>query len=204
MDLGLHSPEQNRTMNSQLALWRGEFGRAYIERNDAAPDTIRRVTAMWARMLQNIQPYEILEVGANVGINLRALRNLTSADLTAVEPNDLARQRLKNDGFHAVEATAQRLPFNPDRFDLVFTCGVLIHIHPDDLPEAMDEIVRVSRKYILCAEYYAAQPREVEYRGRAGQMFLRDYGEEYARRARILDYGFFWPEGLNWWLFEKQ
>ncbi|TQV83644.1 class I SAM-dependent methyltransferase [Denitrobaculum tricleocarpae] len=56
----------------------------------------------------------ILEVGANVGINLRALSNLCNAELTAVEPNDQVREKLVRAGVvsaeRAVAATGESLP----------------------------------------------------------------------------------------------
>ena len=46
--------------------------------------------------------------------------------------------------------------FHPDSYvDLVFTNGVLFHILPDKLKQIMSKINRVSKKYILCSEYFS-------------------------------------------------
>ena len=46
----------------------------------------------------SIDPRSILEVGCNLGLNQRALQQLTDAELFAVEPNDSARQTVLSDG----------------------------------------------------------------------------------------------------------
>jgi pseudaminic acid biosynthesis-associated methylase len=201
----------------QLDHWRGEHGRAYIARNEANAAMLNRLAAMWARMLERAlpAPRTILEVGSNIGLNLRAIRRLTSAKLHAVEPNQMARVRLLDDGVLAADeisdGVAAAIPFGDASMDLVFTSGVLIHIHPDHLQESCRDIFRVSRRFILSAEYFAAQPREVAYRGQQQQMFLRDYGQfwlDHFPTLRLRDYGFFWigagaADNLTWWLFEK-
>jgi hypothetical protein len=97
--------------------------------------------------------------------------------------------------------------------DLAFTAGVLIHIAPADLGQATDEIVRVARKYVLCAEYFAHTPEEVPYRDQMGLLFKRDFGAFYVDRypqLRCIDYGFLWQreyavwDNVTWWLFEKE
>ena len=64
--------------------------------------------------------------------------------------------------------------FRDREFDLTFTMGVLIHVPPDDLPRVMAEILRCSRRYILCGEYHAVEPTEVRYRGRSRALCARD------------------------------
>lgn len=201
---------------SQLRLWRGDFGAAYIDRNAPTSSTIAALVPMWARMLERARPAprRILEVGANVGLNLRALARVTEAELVALEPNAKARQRLVDDKVCApanvVEGVAQRIPLADASVDLAFTSGVMIHIAPADLGACCREIRRVARRHILCAEYFSASPREIPYRGHDGQLFLRDFGRfwrETCPELKLLDYGFFWTgdgavDDLTWWLFE--
>lgn len=59
--------------------------------------------------------------------------------------------------------------------------GVLIHQPPKLLPLVMAEIVRYSRRFILCDEYYALEPTEVVYRGEARALFKQDFGALYGR-----------------------
>jgi hypothetical protein len=75
----------------------------------------------------------------------------------------------------------------------------------------MSEIVRCSRRYVLCGEYYDSEEVEVPYRGESGALFRRDYGRLYERgfpELRLVDKGFLsrdqgtWDD-VTWWVFEK-
>jgi pseudaminic acid biosynthesis-associated methylase len=203
---------------AQLEAWRGAFGDAYIERNAVSTAVLRARTAMWAEILRSIPGASletIAEIGANIGYNLRALRLLTAARFIAVEPNAEARRRLVADGVAAegdvIDAAAQSLPLPAGGADLAFTSGVLIHIAPDDLGAACDEIFRISRRYVACIEYFADKPEAIVYQGRSDLLFKRDFGAFWLDRfpqLRVIDYGFFWKritglDNLTWWLFEK-
>ena len=80
---------------------------------------------------------------------------------------------------NAIVGPARELPFRDRWFDLVFTMGVLIHQPPQTLPLVMAEIVRCSRRYVLCGEYFAEKLTEVPYRGQTGALFKRDFGGMY-------------------------
>jgi pseudaminic acid biosynthesis-associated methylase len=206
------------TDTQQLGAWRGEFGDSYTQRNVADDEALRARTRMWARILQPLageSPASILEVGANLGLNMRALQRLTGARITAVEPNPTARARLISDGVLAEDsvhdAIAGALPFTNGQFDMVFTSGVLIHIAPDDLGKACDEMHRVAAKFIMCCEYFSDKEEEIPYRGQTGLLFKRDFGGFWMDRhadLTLVDYGFFWKrttglDNLTWWLFRK-
>ena len=98
-----------------------------------------------------------------------------------------------------------------DVYDLVFTSGVLIHIPTINLIPSVEEIYRVSKKYIVAIEYFSTRETELEYRGNAGMMWTRDYGSVYMDRfpdLKCVNYGFVWGrdtglDSLNWWLLEK-
>jgi pseudaminic acid biosynthesis-associated methylase len=160
-------------------------------------------------------PQSVLEVGCNLGRNLAALVQMVP-DVHAVEPNlevmESARANPVLTAARIQAGTAFDLPYEDRSIDLVFTSGVLIHIAPEDLPKAVDEIVRVARHYVLCIEYFSHEPVTVPYRGLEGQLFKRDFGGFYAERypeLRVLDYGFFWKpvdaaDNSTWWLFGRR
>lgn len=78
----------------QLAAWQGAFGNAYIDRNPASDAIIALRAQGFARMLAPLcgrAPNSVLEIGANIGLNLRALQRLGMGGLQAVEPNPRAR-----------------------------------------------------------------------------------------------------------------
>ena len=204
--------------NDQVAFWRGQFGDSYAARNVADPENLARRKAMWQKILAPMSPppRSILEVGANIGLNLKALGDLTSADLHAVEPNENARRTLAQSGVFPApqiyDATATALPLQDAAVDFVFTSGVLIHIAPEDLLASCREMHRVSAKYIACAEYFNPTPVEIEYRGHHGVLFKRDFGSFWLDnfpQMEMIDYGFLWKsatglDNLTWWLFCKR
>ncbi|MBL0218116.1 MAG: methyltransferase domain-containing protein [Myxococcales bacterium] len=160
---------------SQLNLWRSEFGRDYTDRNDR--EKPERVTS-WQRLLDGIVPTRALEIGCNVGWNLEYLRRLGVSELYGIEPQLYAveRARWRGPQFGVVQGTAFDLPFKDGWFDLAFTSGVLIHISPETVGAALDEIYRVSRRWIVAIEYDAPAETEINYRGHEGALWKRDHG----------------------------
>lgn len=191
-------------------LWAGDFGDAYTERNDTAG--VGR-NAFWEMLLSKVAIRRVLEVGCNSGANLQWIApHLAPGDAYGIDINHeaLARLRERVPYVSAVASTARDLPFRDRWFDLCFTTGVLIHLPASTLPLVMAEIVRVSRRYVLCGEYFAPQTIEVPYRGIPGALFKRDYGSLYRElfpELRLIDQGILgrsegWDD-VTWWLFEK-
>lgn len=198
--------------------WRGTFGDEYTGRHPATDQELRARVALWAKILSHIAPEKprtILEVGANIGNNLRALRSLSGARFMAVEPNDHARKKLDAD--EVVNAgdiragTAASIDFPDDIAEMTFSSGVLIHIPPADLLASCREIYRCSSRWIVAIEYFSAEPREVSYRGHAGKLFTRDFGGFYLDHFHDLKpiaCGFVWKrltgmDNLTYWVFSK-
>ena len=207
------------TKTTQLDAWRGEFGDSYVDRNETLADVLRMRTRMWADLLRGTygaEPESILEVGCNIGLNLRSISRLCGAALHAVEPNAKARERLLHDrvipAANLHDATGQNLPFADGSIDMVFSSGVLIHVHPDDLGAVADEMHRVSGRWLLIAEYFSAQPESIPYRGRDDLLFKRDFGGFFLDRfndLEVVDDGFLWQrtsgiDDLTWVLFRKK
>jgi spore coat polysaccharide biosynthesis protein SpsF len=205
--------------NRQEQLWRGHFGDAYTGRNALSDARLAALGALWTAILRPIMgapPGSVLEVGANIGLNLRALIRLTGADLYALEPNRGARERLVADGIvpreRALDGLCDAIPLPSTSIDLVFTSGVLIHIHPDRLFASCREVHRVSSRYIACIEYFSDKPQQILYRDQPDALFKRDFGAFYLDSfpdLRVLDCGFAWKrttglDNLTWWLLEKR
>ncbi len=191
-------------------LWTGEFGDAYVDRNATAYDARK---PFWDELLSAIEVRRVLEVGCNLGGNLRWVADAVGpAEVVGLDVNHKALAGLRSayPDVNAVWGHARDLPFRDGWFDLVFTMGVLIHQPEESLPQVMDEMVRTSRRYVFCGEYYAAQTEEVPYRGEEGALFRRDYGGLFAARfpgLALRSEGFLgrdagWDD-VTWWLFEK-
>ena len=190
-------------------LWAGEFGDAYIGRNLQAGDGR---ADFWRGLLKEFPAGRVLEVGCNIGANLRWIAE-TVPEVYGVDINAKAVEQARRlmPGVNALVNPARALPFRDRWFDLVFTMGVLIHQPESTLPLVMSEIMRTSRRWVLCGEYYAAEAREIAYREQPGALFKRDYGRMYRELfpdLRLVKQGFLgrdqgWDD-ITWWLFEMR
>ncbi len=199
----------------QEAFWAGQFGSDYIARNSSA-DLIGRNLALFTRVLARCGRLDsLIEFGANVGMNLRALRSLLPlARLDAIEINENAVRELRAWGGAGDVFHGSVLDFRPDRtWDAVLIKGVLIHINPDFLPQLYASLYQASRRYVFVVEYYNPTPVEVLYRGHAARLFKRDFAGEMLDKyadLRIVDYGFVWhrdpqfpQDDVTWFVLEK-
>lgn len=200
----------------QEAFWAGEFGDAYIERNTGEALLSSNI-AMFAKIMACCPgARSLLEFGANVGMNLRALHALLpQLELEAIEINDKAVAHLRTLNFLKQVHHGSVLDFASEEIcDVALIKGVLIHINPDHLTQVYESLYRASRRYIVIAEYYNPAPVEVSYRGHSGRLFKRDFpGEMLERHAglRLIDYGFvyhrdplFPQDDVTWFVLEKR
>lgn len=202
-----------------LQAWAGAFGSSYTERNAVTVDAVRGRVKAWAKIISamgNDLPKSVLEVGPNVGMNLRALPAFLEADYFGIEPNPHAREVLTRDGIVKPEnlfaGFGHEIPLNDGAVELSFTSGVLIHVDPSLLDQTLDEIHRVTNKYIVCIEYFSPKAETIPYRGEQDLLFKNDFGGLYLDRFDdlvLVDYGFFWKrttsiDDANWWLFKKR
>lgn len=200
---------------SAVDWWKGEAGDAYTERQ---ADTVAARETLWTKIYNAMRmhgawPHSILEVGANRGQNLEALRrigrdrNYDDLALFAVEPNDKARSHLG-----ALVKAAWPTVDEAGPAEMVFTSGVLIHIPPDGLKAFCGEIYARSREWIVAIEYFSAEPRMVPYRGENDRLWTRDFGAFYLDNFPDLvpiACGFAWKrltglDDLTWWVLRKE
>lgn len=179
----------------QQEVWTGSFGRAYTDRNQFEDDgafnnfyisrygrTRDEINSDWLGEIDHELP--VLEVGANIGNQLRALRRLGFRRLFGVEIQRYCVEQAKliNPEVDVVESSAFDVPFKDSYFNVVFTNNVLIHIAPNDLPKVMDEMYRVSNRYIFGFEYFAPEIQEICYRGHNNLLWKADYAALFLAR----------------------
>jgi pseudaminic acid biosynthesis-associated methylase len=178
----------------QIVEWVNQFGREYTDRNvlsESELDALYEKNYGINRRQLN-QPFlsgipadcRILEVGCNVGNQLTVLREMGYQELygSEIQKYALEQARRKLPDVHFTEASAFEIPYPGNYFDVVFTSGVLIHIAPNDLPRAVDEIHRCAKQYVWGFEYYSPQAVEVQYRGNQGLLWKMDYAQFYLDR----------------------
>ncbi len=192
-------------------LWTGDFGNQYVKRN-ANSDTGRY--EVWKMLLpRNVE--SVLEVGANIGLNLEAIGRIRDIELFASEPNELAREELVAANLmperNITADFARKLRWPDNVADLVLTCGLLIHIPKDDLVASMKEIYRCAKRWIICAEYFAPQEEMISYHGKPNALWRRDYGSLWLDQfpdLRCDHVAFAWKrmtglDNLTIWVLEK-
>jgi pseudaminic acid biosynthesis-associated methylase len=207
---------ETKFKTEQEAFWAGAFGTEYIQRNqgDALLASNLDFFAKALRATRNNK--SCIEFGANIGMNLKALKLLhPSLDLHGIEINaDAARelaQVIPSDNVYSTSI----LDFTPQRtWDVALIKGVLIHINPNELPQVYDKLVAATSCYLLVAEYYNPAPVAIPYRGHTDRLFKRDFAGEIMDRhpqMQLVDYGFayrrdpnFPQDDITWFLMEKR
>lgn len=205
----------NEFKTDQEVFWAGNFGNEYASRNRSGQLLASNI-AFFSRILDQTSGVgSIIEFGANIGMNLEAIRNLLpSVELAAVEINGQAVSELQK--IPNIEVYPQSiLDFSPDKkWDMTLIKGVLIHINPESLKHVYDLLYRSSSHYVCIAEYYNPAPVEVLYRGHTGKLFKRDFAGELLDLypdLKLINYGFsyhrdpnFPQDDITWFLLEKQ
>lgn len=184
---------------AQTDVWKGSFGRDYSDRNTfevEALDALYRKNYGLTRQqineafLRDIpRQASFLEVGCNTGNQLLLLQRMGYSNLSGIEvqPYALELARSRTQGISLMQGSALALPCENDSFDVVFTSGVLIHIAPEDLPRALDEIHRCARAYVWGMEYYAPDVTAVNYRNHDALLWKMDYARRYLERHPDLE-----------------
>jgi len=204
-----------RNLNQQELFWEKNYAKKYIAKNRKF-DRKKGVEA-WKLMLKKTHKVSsVLECGCNIGRNISFLEKaLPKAEKSVVEISKPAfdfvtrRHKLK----YAFFGTIRDSHFE-EQFDLVFTVGVLIHIHPAELLKNMKKLYDHSKKYVLIGEYFNRTPVMLKYQGESDRLFKQDFGKTFIQKfpVSIVDYGFLWGytydkagfDDITWWLFKKK
>lgn len=201
---------------AQEEFWAGEFGNKYIERNKGKEIFANKVN-IFARIIKSTLGGDIdscLELGCNIGLNLKALCMLIpNLKATGIEINKKAADECaKLQNVHVINDSIINFVGN-EKYDLTFTSGVLIHINPEELENVYKTLYENSKKYILINEYYNPTPVSILYRGNADRLFKRDFAGEFMQKypdVKLVDYGFFYhgdrlskADDSTWFLMEK-
>jgi len=199
-------------LTEQEAFWKSTFTKDYIKRNK----NYNRIATIGKDLLENkINITSAIELGANIGLNLDALKKIyTNCETFGVEINKYAFKILKKK-HNAVNKSI--LNFQTKKtFDLVMISGVLIHQDPSKLNEIYRLLNKLSKKYIYMNEYFNPSPVTLDYHGEKNKLFKRDFAKELWNKfpkLELVNYGFHWKEdpfqkgnydNANWFIFKKK
>ena len=192
----------------QENFWKTKFGNKYSSRN-----TQKKNFSHFRNILSKLNKINsVFEIGTNIGLNLDVIKKISPKIQThGVEINKYAYQKCLKKG-HSVKNISIHDYNEKKKFDLVFTCGVLIHLNPKKLQQTYSQIFKLSKKYILIDEYFNPTPVSITYRGYKNKLFKRDFAKEIMKKykLKLVDYGFLWKEdkkhqadNTTWFLFKK-
>ena len=177
-------------LTEQEKFWSSDFGKKYTSRNTFNPrewDQYYKkflgtgLRSIMKDFLGNLKIGNTLEIGCNIGNQLRLLQSIGLKNLYGIDIQHDAVERAKHltKKMNIIQGSALDLPFRNDYFDLVLTNVVLIHISPKDIKKVMSEIYRVGKKYILGFEYFSNKYEETPYRGHKNRQWRGPFAQMY-------------------------
>lgn len=163
--------------------WAGDFGDEYLNRNRVS---WRDRIPFWLSIVRRTHARSYFEYGTNAGWNLSAIQQAyTQARVSGVDINASAVTRAMCAGLDVqlINPSTYVSMMDGPMAELTFTAGVLIHIPPEQLEGVMKAISNASYDYVLAVEYASltGQEEPVEYRGKQGMLWRRDYGALYQK-----------------------
>lgn len=208
--------DANNYTTPQEEFWAGAFGSEYIGRNDSDQLLASNLNFFTKALDQAGKISSCLELGANLGMNLKALQLLyPGIELKGVEINSDAASLLSGliDEKNVYLGSIFDYPIT-SKVELSLIKGVLIHINPVMLNAVYEKLYQASKRFILVCEYYNPSPVAISYRGHADRLFKRDFAGEMLEKysdLRLVDYGFayrrdpaFPQDDITWFLMEKR
>ena len=135
--------------NSQEEFWANEFGDNYIDRN-SNKELLASNIVFFSKIFsqQQIKLESILEIGCNIGMNLLAIKEIfPNLHINGIDINERAIELLqKSQKNFNLKCTSINNFETQEKFDLVLTKGVLIHLNPNDLNKTYEKIYNLSKK----------------------------------------------------------
>jgi len=106
----------------------------------------------------------VLEAGCNVGSNLKNFPR--TYNVQGFDMNKYAIDKCKKNfpEFEFKIGSINKVPYPDSSFDLVFTRTMLIHIPDEDMKSAMDELFRVTKKWIVNMEFFGKNENMVDWK----------------------------------------
>jgi pseudaminic acid biosynthesis-associated methylase len=201
--------------SEQEVFWQEEFGDNYTIRNNENTLLANNIE-LFNKIFLNLNDISnVLELGCNRGNNLEAIHSINkNILLNGIDINKSAIEILNNKNIcqNTEVGSIYNIP-KENKFDLVFTKGVLIHIPEDKLSDVLEIMYECSKKYILICEYYSKNRHEINYRNFSNKLWKDDFCGKIMQKynnLEIVDYGFsyhkdpkFPLDDITWFLLKK-
>ncbi|WP_137043632.1 class I SAM-dependent methyltransferase [Pseudolabrys sp. FHR47] len=145
-----------------------------------------------AEVVKDLDGRSLLEIGCHAGANLwaisqvRSFERLTGTDLSPTVLAE-ARRRLAAEGQAAelVLASTDALPFADKSVDIALTSVMLVCVGPEAIDASLDEILRVTRRWLVLCEPWSERKGEHPDRHPETTYWIRNYRERLEGRAEM-------------------
>jgi len=139
-------------MNEEHEGWGGKFGDKYTKRNPKLSDfhytngkTRLELTKDFLDKLP--RDISILELGCNRGNATRIIHDMGFTNITGIDINVNAIIQIEKDFPEYIFIHSSIEDYPPTKkFDLVYTSGLLIHIHPNNIESTINKMKTLARK----------------------------------------------------------
>jgi len=137
-------------------------------------------TSILLEFVKELKPKKTLEVGCNFGRELILLKKLTK--VYGLDKNfDRVKKAKEILGINRVKVgEARNIPYQNNYFDLVYTDGCLSH--NENVSEILDELLRVSKKYVLNIEYVGTKLGPTGFGNCKKNTWVHDYEKLWATK----------------------
>jgi len=117
---------------------------------------------------------KICEAGCNVGNNLSRFPDNFSVYGMDMNEHALQKAKEKYPNFRFQVENIKKTTFIDSFFDLVFTRGVLIHIHSDEVDSVLQEFLRISKRWIFNLEYFDEDEKMINWKRGQNLLWYRN------------------------------
>ena len=148
-------------LRDQRAYWEGR-GRVYMDEITRSGYLDRELffQNMLIDQLRELEFKSCFEAGSGFGWNLKRIRDefpgtkVGGLDFSFTQMTN-SKKYLESTDISVVNGDNCVMPFKDNTFDIGFSLGVFMNIHPSKIMHALQEMVRVCRKFIIHIEYDA-------------------------------------------------
>ena len=177
------------SLNEEQQFWNGKEGDGYIKRNQDLTNFqyhTDRLSITQSFFKDIPRDASILEIGCNTGNIITILRDMGFTDITGIDINAKAISIIekKFPQYTFIHSAIEDFP-PTKKYDLVYTSGVLIHIHPNNIARTINKIKTLSRKWIFGFEYYSEITMAQNYHGI--QSWSGNYGDMFGRKPSRME-----------------
>jgi ubiquinone/menaquinone biosynthesis C-methylase UbiE/uncharacterized protein YbaR (Trm112 family) len=141
--------------------------------------------------LKKLEFNSIFEAGCGFGWNIKRFKQefpkakVGGLDFSHTQLFNAKNNYIKNDEIILTEGDITRMPFQDNAFDVGFSLGVFMNINKSKIDRAIDEMIRVCKKYIVHMEYDEARTTKELRKSRAFKtnIISHDYKKLYEERG---------------------